>query len=1368
MSSRRGVAVMMVLVLVSLVAIYVFAMLAVSSSERDASSVYRDGTRARSLADCAVNLSILQVKEATSSSELLWASQPGAIRNYTDAGKFAAGYKLYSDDEMVVHEDEIKFATEDFAGSAQSWSAESYRWVDINEPAIRGGRAYFPIADPAAKNKMKVEGFDFDKSALSESPMESALAKTGSETLPMPVMWLCQLKDGTLGVLDENKKFVPVSTPDRDAEEPTKTNPIVGRLAFWTDDESCKINLNTASEPTFWDTPRATSRRLAGNRHGEFDDRSYGWSQPVSGEFSRYPGHPAQTALSTVFFPNKKLKPEEMKVIIDAAPKLSWGGSKAATVPYSLVKELEPHPSFLYPSVDDYVFGQNRRLNQISQIAELPVNPAEMVEWAKFFLTVSSRSPELNVFNRPKVSIWPTHSEEETETGNHRTVYDDLIRYCSSFGSAEKRYEYFFQRENADSALVDWFEIQRNREVFEYLKHQLDQPVPGYGGTFSDKWEEDTDQILTEIFDYIRCANLYDENLKPVAYGEKGWKNGKGSQFTDGRRGVSSRASFPGHGQVVPLEIPDYGTRGLGRFYTVSEVGIMFICCGDAGGPDPKDPTKPAHPKGILGSNEPGYGVGKNRMLPRQLSWAANKQERCLQAALLIELFCPSQGWTQLCEDMTIRVEFDNPFRVGGETVEFPAVDLMDWVSTGDAFNGGSKKRGGRIGGVGECAYSSTWGGTVPFWALTKERLVPPLEHFSGDGGVYGNEKNNSEDARRAYPFISVPFVVDGVSDTVRMSGGKFRISLYHGNSHSQIAVDPSEETLVQSFELDFPSTRIPLPTLAQHNGRKVPRHRPNKGPDGYEINRDYEYDSLGRPISSGNGVIFPSFYWSFARSGCGVGDPDFNHGNWGKWSRDQQNTAQERISSQHFGRLYTFSNDWRTLFIQKSGKNYNPRNGADVVRTMVPAHGDYRLLAATKHVSADHFVPHRLYFDEDRYLAHQFTSTATGRLRGYGLDTNAAPLVNLHDGEKDYGYHPDRNPDFPQTEESLGAQKWGDFDNGVSITVDGPYINKPDEGNGRQWQKVNGEYSVPYFDAAGQQELGGAAFFSPNRQISSPVMFGSLPTGVKRGRPWETLLFRPERGHPGEAVPPDGNEKGSFAPPDHVLLDFFWMPVVEPYAISEPLSTAGKVNLNYSMLPFPYIKRATGVAAVMKSEQMLVVPNWAAQHYKKYQVTNPSWNFRFPIDFKETSRQFDSRFKEGGLFRTATEICEIHLVPKRKQNRVKLEGMDDFWEKHALTGDNSRERPYSNIYPRITTKSNTFRVYCRAQVIKKGRDSDPRSFDSKLDTVVAEYRGDCLFERYVDSNHMDIPDYATNPEAKESVLDQYQFRILQDRRFAP
>jgi len=282
--------------------------------------------------------------------------------------------------------------------------------------------------------------------------------------------------------------------------------------------------------------------------------------------------------------------------------------------------------------------------------------------------------------------------------------------------------------------------------------------------------------------------------------------------------------------------------------------------------------------------------------------------------------------------------------------------------------------------------------------------------------------------------------------------------------------------------------------------------------------------------------------------------------------------------------------------------------------------------------------------------------------------------------------------------------------------------------------------------------------------------MFGSLPTGVKRGLPWQTLLFRPQKDHPGAGKPAEGPRRGSIYPPDHLLLDLFWMPVVEPYAISEPFSTAGKVNLNYQLLPFTHIERSTGVRAVLKSEEMLAVPLKWAGHYKRGTIpaNDKAPGLRRLIDIDETLGQFEDRFRYGGVFRTASEICDVHLVP----DGFDLEDMEkDFWKDHALTGDNSRERPYANIYPRLTAKSNTFRVHYLAQILRKAPQSDPSGFDPLLDTAVAEYRGSTLIERFIDPNNPEIPDYAAGDVSSTDnpTLEKfYQIRVVQSRRFAP
>ena len=125
--------------------------------------------------------------------------------------------------------------------------------------------------------------------------------------------------------------------------------------------------------------------------------------------------------------------------------------------------------------------------------------------------------------------------------------------------------------------------------------------------------------------------------------------------------------------------------------------------------------------------------------------------------------------------------------------------------------------------------------------------------------------------------------------------------------------------------------------------------------------------------------------------------------------------------------------------------------------------------------------------------------------------------------------------------------------------------------------------------------------------------------------------------------------------------------------------STAGKINLNYRIAPFSYIKRATGMHAVLKSERMLAIPSDAGSTYKDYASASSNTGWRHYIDARETLRQFETKFNKGEVFRIGSEICEQFLIPRGKT----VNTIRNFWDDHLLTGDNTLERPYANIYPR-------------------------------------------------------------------------------------
>lgn len=102
---HRGVALVTALTVIALTTIVVLSFLSLAVSERDSASVYSDGINAEHLANAAINVAISQVRSATGDPSRLWASQPGAIRTYEREGRFAFGYKLYSDDLLTISDE---------------------------------------------------------------------------------------------------------------------------------------------------------------------------------------------------------------------------------------------------------------------------------------------------------------------------------------------------------------------------------------------------------------------------------------------------------------------------------------------------------------------------------------------------------------------------------------------------------------------------------------------------------------------------------------------------------------------------------------------------------------------------------------------------------------------------------------------------------------------------------------------------------------------------------------------------------------------------------------------------------------------------------------------------------------------------------------------------------------------------------------------------------------------------------------------------------------------------------------------------------------------------------------------------------------
>ncbi|MBB5038662.1 Verru_Chthon cassette protein A [Prosthecobacter dejongeii] len=897
----------------------------------------------------------------------------------------------------------------------------------------------------------------------------------------------------------------------------------------------------------------------------------------------------------------------------------------------------------------------------------------------------------------------------------------------------------------------------------------------------------------------------------------------------------------------------------------------------------------------IPGTNEsPGYGRFYQRHPGydwRNWNWTLDPDtpltptQKRVQAMLHLEFFCPSLAYTEINPDYTVVISASDisSIEVAGNAV-FSTTSPVAIRSERPLYD---------IDGSPEV------GGFASFRNVSIGRRVGPRSPMPEDLGYDAAATSQVHSGLVNMDLVSSFFTVQH-TDVMSFQSATITLKIY---DHHVLASTTEEPVQVIKFKLAGGSA--PTPDLITQGSYLVNYQRADgstynhpaiQAPRWWSFNRDGcigRYDAGGAPTNMDTKAL-ASIRGRFYRwDGAGgsqvdtetraynpnIGDNLKNQSVPGAraliYTKDPANYAGVELQDNDlirsnplariaYGPVSDPNNAINRLKVSDPNsselQNYNRpwHYGSDVVRTMVPAYGDPRLIAAKKTVEETEWVVHPLWNETNAYTAHNFSSytagTEPGFDRGNPINTNDTnqyvrilPKNVRLDGTNGAGAG--RTPDVPHSTVAVGAfQKYYDFDDGDPGGRVGAYIGKVDEGNYAVGDFTFTGWPAPkkwratYFRSNGtgaRFASGSGSFFSPNRMLPSPAVMGSLPSkiwGTNGEGAWTNLLFRPyvqyDTGRTGANQAANSTHPGASSPPDHYLLDLFWMPVVEPYAISEPLSTAGKINLNYQMLPFTHIRRATALHAAMKGEMIAAIPNPEYEESKgvltqwttngdspptfRSEAQNKYWHRSIVIDsFKNgarswwadndlnqtvqgTLRQFEERFNfsntlssgfKAGLFRTASQLCEVHLIPGDASGPAaknvlasavanptsRATAMANFWSEHCATGDNTRERPYANLYAKFTTRSNTFRVHVRAQAIRKARRSVAANvFDPKLDLPSGEFRGSFLLERYIDQADLTAAgisvDYASsvNPFALKPLENYYRFRVLESKRFAP
>ena len=1601
---QSGVALVIVLAMLVLITALVMAFFSSVTTDFSSSRAYANGENAKQLADSAVNVVMAQIKDATAgfvtdstgtpdtSKRLAWASQPGMIRTWDDSGNAYKVFKLYSSDNMSLAGGAFDPSTDQADLASGAWKTEPAIYTDLNSPVLirddANGTivpdaskpekyiASAPIIDPNNLVSVSVNGVDKltyqtgatpDIEGFSVTPPPATVydgipanISPTNNPVPMPVKWVYVLRDGTLApaTMGTNGSTAKVAAA-------TAGNPIVGRIAFWADDETCKVNINTASEGTFWDVPLVWNYE----EYGTGNDSSklgFAHAMPASAEFQRTPGHPATTSLSTVFgaklaLPTLPLTESGYDTYLAPyymlTPRYTPGGSKGGTRPAwksanltgtNDETQLKSSNFRLFTSVDEFLFDPNRKALTAADSGLYPTNlgalpstdrPAmalgpDTVRESRFFITANSRAPEVTLFNSPRISLWPLQADTTC-----RNSKDALLAFCSTIGdptNANNRYPYYFQRattfqttpasgggtgNNADvpgssqSSTTDFpgapssspaAGVGRNRNLYSYLQNLTGNPVPGFGGNFLSKYpgaggHSDRDQILTEMFDYIRSGvNTLSISLFP--------------KYTFTPYKTDGNFSMMGAGSSVPIVIN--GTKGLGRMITLKEVALVFYCTKFLDetnlnpNPNYQDPSSAPYPNWPFPNKNAyidTYGplhalyVANGNAVPQYLPTTVSKD--AISGKVLFPAYPPntpvpdSDGLPDDVADdsgkydgigdpqttgMRCVVIFQPyslmagyPYYTSNVRYQFSGLENLSVTfagnSTATSLGFPSGNNAWVFGSSPNASSSSPIGSFYEiygFLANTNCRLitdstdalhtVPERNGLLNNGSITNQNSYDFSGAnlnRRIYPLISAPITIPAfdasaginvpvpnasrwggapatytgapLSDTDAIKAGQQDLRPLAATSTfslngadivvkivSAYGADPLMAEQIQTINVHIPSmNNVPVPTLEMANVT------------------DWHDSNMEAP-SCGSGVV-PS-------DAAYVKNPqDLRY--YYRLPYDRRDYQQRFMSGANWP---NFFNIWRLVCRGDTTRSIQPnplsKYGADLriigalqtVPKTAPGDGQYAYTgagdfnnpnvrnihclrydlgnvtfyspfrnAATPTTSPSPYPPVLWEISEGGYDTRQ-TSDFGGRLVANQLYNNGSgPTVSL-----------DLNGAYMDPSSRSLA---GDYSNGIGVSADGPFVIKGDEG--AQCTPTDG-YSVFYYMTAGGNVDSSSKFamasFSPNRQVASAVMFGTLPARVQDPQPWRTLLFCPNPSagadHPGfgqgSGSSPGPSDKPPYTlPPDHLLLDLFWMPVVEPYAISEPFSTAGKVNMNYQIVPFSNIRRDTAVRAVMKSTRVFAVPTTATNPARQSWAYDPSSgkanyktttggandpqnggaNYRYDINLDETSgtlRGFEDRFATGDIFRSASEICNIFLVPQKRTGSTYVGAgttppssyaqTQSWWDNFKLTGDNGRESPYNQIYPRLTTKSNTFQVHYRVQLLAKRVGSDPALWEEGKDQVAGEYRGSTILERYIDPNDSRLAnvDFATlSLSDPAAVIDKYyRFRIVSTKAFTP
>lgn len=432
--TKRAIALVTVLLIVAMLSILVIAYLSSMVTEHRASNSYVDTQRAKLIAHggLAHAIEILRTnipepakinESAETAPGMNWSINPGRLIVFDEHGK----------------ETKIPLHTGIAVNSPDQTNDPDVYSVDLNEPV------------PGKKIPAITYAFDSFGEAVPEQ-----------EAPLMRVKWVNILQDPSLPPSDEN--------------------PIVARHAFWIDDESGKINFNTAlGKPSRIDDPEGFHQQLR-----------LGMMPPL---FRQGAGNVEYNKNSS---------------------KRQWALGKLRSVNLDVLFSNQTDLNKEQLIAHTFLRGFSRYPEAILDHVQMPEK--EKMDWwyrNRYNLTFYSRSPEFNAFGRPRLMTTNIPLSLEGGPGYQLpfvyngpdasdTLHDlkGVLHMHTLLGSLGFTHRIFDENEG-------WVHAANvvNRAQLEMMMRYFRRQFPGYDKSFVDKYgEEECAQIALNMMAMARMA----------------------------------------------------------------------------------------------------------------------------------------------------------------------------------------------------------------------------------------------------------------------------------------------------------------------------------------------------------------------------------------------------------------------------------------------------------------------------------------------------------------------------------------------------------------------------------------------------------------------------------------------------------------------------------------------------------------------------------------------------------------------------------------------------------------------------------------------------------------------------------------------